>query len=311
MSQASKIFKSHGQQIDILRSRGMKFEDEVEARRTLERVSYYRLSGYWYPYREMSSNGGQRLDTFINGTFFEEVLALYEFDERLRAGVFTCLIPIELALRSALGHELGRIDPLIHLKPNLLGPVARNEKASIQHSRTYTAWRGIFDKELSRSREDFVTHHKKKYSGQLPIWAAVEIIDWGALSYLYQLAPIDVRDTTASQIRLTAAQLGSWLRALNIVRNYSAHHNRMFNRVYTLKPKLPAKHAVPELAPVANAINRSFGQLTLIQYLLAEFDIGDRTTLPTVLTTYPRTKVLPLSHMGVPAEWATLPLWKH
>ncbi|GAA1200974.1 Abi family protein [Brevibacterium paucivorans] len=123
MSQASKIFKSHGQQIDTLRSRGMSIEDEAVARRTLERVNYYRLSGYWYPYREMSSNGGQRLDSFINGTSFEEVLALYEFDERLRAGVFTCLIPIELALRSALGHELGRIDPLIHLKPNLLGPV--------------------------------------------------------------------------------------------------------------------------------------------------------------------------------------------
>lgn len=59
MTQASKIFKSHGQQIDILRSRGMKFEDEVEARRTLERVSYYRLSGYWYPHREMSPNRRQ------------------------------------------------------------------------------------------------------------------------------------------------------------------------------------------------------------------------------------------------------------
>ncbi|WP_040348024.1 Abi family protein [Brevibacterium mcbrellneri] len=311
MSQASKIFKSHGQQIDILRSRGMKFEDEVEARRTLEHVSYYRLSGYWYPYREMSPNRRQRLDTFVNGTSFEEVFALYEFDERLRAGVFTCLIPIELALRSALGHELGRIDPLIHLKPDLLGPVARNKKPSAKPSRTYTEWRGIFDKELSRSREDFVAHHKKKYSGQLPIWAAVEIIDWGALSYLYQLAPIDARDTIASQIRLSASQFGSWLRTLNIVRNYSAHHNRMFNRVYTLKPKLPAKHDVPELAPVANAINRSFGQLTLIQYLLAELGIGDRTTLPTVLTTYPQTKILPLSHMGVPTDWATLPLWKY
>ncbi|PMD04403.1 CAAX protease, partial [Brevibacterium paucivorans] len=32
------------------------------------------------------------------------------------------LTPIELAFRSTLGHELGRIDPLIHLKPNLLGP---------------------------------------------------------------------------------------------------------------------------------------------------------------------------------------------
>ena len=134
MAQPSKNFRSHGQQIELLRLRGMHIEDEAMARRALERVNYYRLSGYWFPYRQRSSNGGQRLDEFIAGTSFEEVLALYEFDERLRVGVLT---PIELAFRSALGHELGRIDPLIHLKPNLLGPVARDPGRSAEPSRTY------------------------------------------------------------------------------------------------------------------------------------------------------------------------------
>ncbi|WP_141759518.1 Abi family protein [Brevibacterium sp. HMSC07C04] len=175
MAQPSKNFRSHGQQIELLRLRGMHIEDEAMARRALERVNYYRLSGYWFPYRQRSSNGGQRLDEFIAGTSFEEVLALYEFDERLRVGVST---PIELAFRSALGHELGRIDPLIHLKPNLLGPVARDPGRSAGPSRTYKKWKRRFDKELSLSREDFVVHHKEKYSGQLPIWAAVEVIDW-------------------------------------------------------------------------------------------------------------------------------------
>lgn len=198
VSQPSKIFKSHGEQIDLLRSRGMHIGDEAVARRVLERVNYYRLSGYWYSFRELSPDGDQRLDTFVDDTSFGEVLSLYEFDERLRAGVFTCLTPIELAIRSALGHELGRIDPQIHLKPELLGPVARQPGPSAEPSATYKKWKRLYDKEVSLSREDFVAHHKKKYSGQLPIWAAVEIIDWGSLSYLYQLAPIDVRDTIAA-----------------------------------------------------------------------------------------------------------------
>lgn len=58
VSQPAKNFKSHGQQIELLRSRGMHIEDEAAARRALERVNYYRLSGYWYPYRERSSNDG-------------------------------------------------------------------------------------------------------------------------------------------------------------------------------------------------------------------------------------------------------------
>ncbi|GGH59380.1 ABC transporter permease [Rothia aerolata] len=311
MSQPSKIFLSHEQQIDLLQSRGMHIEDEVRARQVLERVNYYRLSGYWYSYRELNPNNGQRLDTFVDGVSFEEVLSLYKFDERLRVGVFTCLIPIELAIRSMLGYELGRIDPLIHLKPELLGSPARESGPANQPSATYRKWKHLYDKEFSRSREDFVIHHKKKYSGQLPIWAAVEVIDWGALSYLYQLSPIDVRDSIAARIRLTAAQLGSWLKALNIVRNYSAHHARMFNRVYALKPKLPTAQDVPELVSAAKALNRTFGQLTLIQYILTELHIGDTTVLPTVLTTYPHSKVLPLSHMGVPVGWNRLPLWIH
>lgn len=311
MSQPSKIFKSHGEQIDLLRSRGMCIEDEAEVRRILERVNYYRLSGYWYSYRQPPSDGSQRLDTFVEGTSFAEVVSLYEFDERLRAGVFMCLTPIELAVRSTLGHELGRIDPLIHLRPEILGPVAREPKSATEPSYKYKKWKRLYEKELSLSREDFVTHHKNKYSGQLPIWAAIEIIDWGSLSYLYQLAPIDVRDTIADRIRLTSAQLGSWLKALNIVRNYSAHHARMFNRVYTIKAKLPTQDDVPELEPATNAINRCFGQLTLIQYLLNELGVGDSTILPNILETYPAAKMVPQSHMGIPSSWETLPLWKH
>lgn len=125
----------------------MCIEDEVEARRILERVNYYRLSGYWYSYRQPPSDGSQRLDTFVEGTSFAEVVSLYEFDERLRAGVFMCLTPIELAVRSKLGHELGRIDPLIHLRPELLGPVAREPKSATEPSYKYKKWKRLYEKE--------------------------------------------------------------------------------------------------------------------------------------------------------------------
>lgn len=85
----------------------------------------------------------------------------------------------------------------------------------------------------------------------------------------------------------------------------------MFNRVYTIKAKLPTQNKVPELEPAANALNRCFGQLTLIQYLLNEFGVGDSTILPNLLETYPTVNVLPQSHMGIPSNWESLHLWKH
>ncbi len=39
---------TYGEQIDLLRERGMVIDAE-RGRGALERIGYYRLSGYWYP----------------------------------------------------------------------------------------------------------------------------------------------------------------------------------------------------------------------------------------------------------------------
>lgn len=62
------------------------------------------------------------------------------------------MVPIELAIRAHLGHELGRIDPCAHLEPSLLGPTARQGDK-------YSKWLQRYEYELSQSREDFVAHH--------------------------------------------------------------------------------------------------------------------------------------------------------
>lgn len=43
-----KRFKTHDEQIALLRERGMLIESDLDACWLLERVNYYRLSGYWY-----------------------------------------------------------------------------------------------------------------------------------------------------------------------------------------------------------------------------------------------------------------------
>ncbi|WP_267911299.1 Abi family protein [Corynebacterium macginleyi] len=53
---------------------------------------------------------------------------------------------------------------------------------------------------MKASKEDFVSHHKSKYGGTLPIWAAVEIMDWGMLSYLYGMSPNIVRKRIAEPV---------------------------------------------------------------------------------------------------------------
>lgn len=305
-----KEFKSHEEHIELLRSRGMKINDEEQMLRVLSRVSYYRLSGYWYPYRQPIPRTRKRSDTFIVGTESSDVLALYDFDHRLREAVFKCLGPIELAVRSILGDKLGEIDPMIHLKPEALGARAKKQGTSAA-SNIYNEWLNRYNAALARSREPFVSHHKNKYDGRLPIWAAVEVTDWGLLSHLYSLSPESVRKAMATPLSLTAPQLGSWLQSLNIVRNYSTHHARMFNSVYAIKPKRPDTQLIPDFAVIEDQRNRCFYQLTMIQHLLTALNVGDSSTLPNVLETFPQVHHVSINSMGVPRDWRKMSLWKH
>ena len=179
------------------------------------------------------------------------------------------------------------------------------KKHSTPKEKKYKGWRKRYDRELESSREDFVNHHKQKYGGNLPVWAATEIMDWGSLTYLYEFSPRSVQDAISSRCGLNAPQLHSWLKALNIVRNICAHHGRLFNRVHTISPKLPAQGTHTDLDCINTDWKRTFGQLTLVQLLLDRLNVGDKKLLPTVVQSFPEVQIVPISHMGAPDNWQT------
>lgn len=296
-----KVFKSYSEQLELLESHGMLINDRQLALEYLQRVNYYRLSGYWYPFREVSKPGSptpERLDTFYPNTRFEDVVALYEFDSTLRITFLEVLAPIELALRTLIGHELGRLHRYAHLMPELLAvPADRPDK--------YKKWFDDYSRKLSRSTEDFVDHHKKKYGGRLPVWAAMEILDWGSLAHLYEMCPAATKSEIANYCNLTPPQLISWLKGLNIVRNLAAHHARMFNRTYR-KPKLPKS-----LSPVKLRVrfNRSFGMATVALYLDQTLGNEKGHLLFELFENYPEIEPVPIEHTGAPANWWQLPHW--
>ena len=130
-------------------------------------------------------------------------------------------------------------------------------------------------------------------------------MDWGSLTYLYELSPRSVQNTISSQCDLTAPQLRSWLKALNIVRNICAHHGRLFNRVHAISPKLPAQGTHTDLDCINTEWTRTFGQLTLVQFLLDRFAVGNKKLLPTVVQSFPEVQIVPISHIGAPDNWQT------
>lgn len=123
---ALKPWLSFSDQLQQLRARGLEVEDPAAALDYLERVGYYRLSGYWYPLRtiDQASSAAQgravRLDSFVAGSRFEDVVRLYVFDKKLRLLALDALERIEMAVRVDIAHLLGQRDPGAHENPAFL-----------------------------------------------------------------------------------------------------------------------------------------------------------------------------------------------
>lgn len=115
--QACKPWQSVNQQLTILESRGMTFIDKAKAEQILAHINYYRLSGYWYPFRQMMLDSS-RSDNFIQDTTFENVLNIYLFDKQLRLLCLRALESIEMSVRTNIAYSLGRISPIAHFDKN-------------------------------------------------------------------------------------------------------------------------------------------------------------------------------------------------
>ena len=95
-----KPWQSYQEQLELLMARGMEVTDQTKAMEYLERIGYYRLSGYWFAFRERSglccplSHLADKkpsrtkltrlpLDSFKPHTTFQNAVDLYVFDKKL------------------------------------------------------------------------------------------------------------------------------------------------------------------------------------------------------------------------------------
>ncbi|OWA35981.1 hypothetical protein B9G55_08880 [Saccharibacillus sp. O16] len=86
-------------QVHLLASRNLLVHDPVYAQRMLEKINYYRFTGYLLPFK--TSQG-----TYQNDVTFEQIVSLYEFDSKLRFHLLALCEQIEIQTRAHLSHFL-------------------------------------------------------------------------------------------------------------------------------------------------------------------------------------------------------------
>jgi abortive infection bacteriophage resistance protein len=326
----SKPWKSFDEQLDLLISRGLIVTDRTKALEYLQRIGYYRLSGYWYPFRQRSGpvvvldHQGRKparpgkvetlaLDHFKPGATFQAAVALYVFDKQLRLLVLDALERIEVALRVDIAHTLGRLDPFAHLHPQYFHEEFSREvqKGTVMTSR-HQAWLTKQERLIRRSKEDFVIHNMARYGPPMVIWVACEIWDFGTLSLLYTGLREAEQDAISARYGVQNGRIfATWLRSLNYLRNVCAHHSRLWNRNIVDQPRFPAASELPWVAAFAqdaHAKARCYPLLCLARHLLGVINPNSTWTarLKGHLQTFPELGHLDLNltSMGAPANWA-------
>lgn len=215
---------TYEEQIDILRQRGLGISDTDKAVEILTQVNYYRLSAYM-----LSLKIGDR---FIDGTTIQTVYALYEFDRKLRNLIMSGLETIEIAFRTHIAYTLAHnYGSLGYLDDSYFFNKVYHQEF-IKH----------FHTELARADELFVRHHRMKYSGQFPIWVAVEVLSFSTLSKLYANLKNDDKSKIAKEYYgIPHVYISNWLHVLSIIRNICAHYGRLYGRRLTKTPRLSGK----------------------------------------------------------------------
>lgn len=321
-----KPYKSPSEQVLLLQQRGLEISDVALAQACLERIGYYRLSGYWYPFRKshLSINpvtGAPLLEPsgkevtiveegFRTGANFEQIMDLYVFDKRLRLLFLDAIERIEVALRVDIALLLGKRSPDAHRLAAELDP------SFVKNPNGHSKWLMKLDNDFRKSREEFVTHFKRKYVGQLPpIWIAIELWDFGMLSVLLEGLKNGDKVKLAQKYGLRRpALLTSFARNLNHIRNICAHHSRLWNRSPVDRLAPPRMGEVPLLDHLAADINSTFriyATAAFMQHFLSLINPSTEWAerLRIHMHSIPTSEVTTLDKAGFPEDWDALPLW--
>lgn len=294
----SKSPLSIAEQIEKLKSRGLRFEDEVKAAHYLSNISYYRLRAYTYSFQDNSDPNHK----FIKDVSFEDIIELYIFDRRLRLLAFNAIEKIEVSLRTKIVYEFSLTNGS-HWHEN--SQMYRNKyHFNVNINSLY--------EEVDRSSETFIEHYKNKYSEPAypPAWMSLEVVSMGLLSKLYgNLIKGNEKKKVANEFGLSNPLiLESWMHAFASLRNICAHHSRLWNRRFTIVPQIPYNTTYKFIGNKNIYENKIYAQLCCINYITRI--ISPESSFVNELKSLIKScKLANCKEMGFPDNWMEEEIW--
>lgn len=270
-------------QIENLKSIGLIINDEQEAKKFLNDVSYFRvIKAYTLGLKAKNSK-------YDGSTTFEQIKSLYLFNSNLRQLVFPQIEKVEVNLRCRLANYFS-------CKYGVLGYENSNYFQNADH---HSKFLDEVQKEIHHnSRSPFVINFINNYvDGKIPFYALVELLSFGSISKFYKNMQNEDKKAIANTYNVGYTYFESWIEHIAFIRNVCAHYGRLYNATFPITPMLYKQYAEAGVSS-----RRLFATLVCLKHLIPNdkhwTEFVDNISL--LIKKYP---AVIIKYMGFPENW--------
>ena len=249
----AKPFKTLEEQVELMKNRGLYFDDEEKAKSYLLLNNYYNVINY---YSKFFMNGN---DYYINEATFDEVSHVYYFDKEIKGIFFKTIMEIEKHIKSIIAYVFSEE----HQEDfSYLNAKSFKNNDIIDVTQTIAYLSKIITRKQREKDDNSVKHYMKKHHN-VPLWVLCNYMTFGQTIMFYK----HMKDAEQNKIAkifsqylrgnlnientiVTPTHILSYLNNICEVRNIVAHGNKFLgfkcknNTLY-----LPELHSFYEIHP--------------------------------------------------------------
>ncbi|MDE5539089.1 MAG: Abi family protein [Bacilli bacterium] len=263
-----KIFKTLEEQIEILRNKNLIIDDEEYVKNILLRENYFFINGYRFLFIKSLHNR-----TFIEGTNFRELYALFNFDRQLRNILFKNILILENNIKSIISYELSRkygFKEKRYLNPNNF---TKDPKRTRQVN---DLLKKIKRQMIVNGGQHTATKHYQMNYGYTPLWIVVKVLSFGIVGELYTILKSDDQKNIADIFNVEVESLLVYLPIIANYRNLCAHEDICYEHKTQKEIPLTKYHEqlnIPKMnGEYIYGINDLFALIIILKRLLSKDD---------------------------------------
>ena len=309
-----KPFLTYTQQIDKLRNeKNLIIDDENSAIDTLHQIGYFKLIG---GYKHLFKN--KTTGKYKDNTHFEDIVALYTFDEALRELNLKYILKAEQHLKSLISYHFcdrfGESQTAYLTQTNYEYTTNRNKQDINKLVKL------LGDKYVNNKTDYLYIEHTKTKHGNLPLWVLINALTFGNISKMYSLFTQSLRISISKNYAcLNEKQLGQITTVLTKFRNACAHGERLFT--YKTSDSIPDLPIHKKLGIAKKGVQYIYGKNDLfsvvisLRYMLTNEQFKDyKEAMARLINIYVKNSVIPhtdiLKEMGFPLNWKDITKYK-